>query len=526
MPLLEVRDLSVAIAGNIVLAPLEIDLEPGRILGVSGESGAGKSMAAYAITGLLPEGAHCQGQVTLDGQRLDTLDDHAMGAVRGHSIGMVFQEPMTALNPLHSIGEQVAEVFRQHQQITRADARTAATEVLNRVGLGDIPDSRLPHELSGGQRQRVVIAMAIALRPKLLIADEATTALDAMTQKDILALIAHLVREDNIALMLITHDLGVIASLADDLIIMQHGQVVEKGPVTMLASGMQHPHALALRDAASLAPCAIAPRPHPPLMELRSVSFRHPGRSQHAQAAPTLERISFTIGEGETVGLVGASGSGKSTLSRLLLGLQHQDQGEILLNGKPLSVPPRGGEVSAVFQDPYASFNPRHQISRLVAEPFHALGQPTSSAEQHHAVAKILQGVGIDPEMMNRLIHAASGGQRQRIAFARALITHPKLIVLDEPVSALDAPIRAVVLQAMAGLAAEKGIATVFISHDLAVVRSVCPRVMVLADGRVVEDGPTEKVFSSPQHETTQRLTAAALDWQQALQQRFQGTGA
>ena len=519
---LSIAGLGVSIGGRQVLSGVDIDLEAGRVMGITGQSGAGKSMVAYAILGLLPDGAEREGRITLAGERLDGLDDKAMNAVRGSGIGMVFQEPMAALNPLMPIGAQVAELFRRHEGLGRAEAGERAAATLARVGLGDIPPTRLPHQLSGGQRQRVVIAMAVALRPRLLIADEATTALDAVTQKEILELIHQLSAEDGTAVLLITHDLAVIAHMADEIMVMQDGAVVEAGPVTILRDGPRHPHARELAESAAPGPAPAPGRRPPsgaPLLTVEEVGFTHPG------GTGGLESISFSMGRGETLGLVGASGSGKTTLSKLLLGLMRPDRGRITLDGAPLPCPPGGGAVSAVFQDPYASFNPYHRIERLVAEPFHAVRPAPTAAERRERVAMMLERVGIDAAFMERLIHAASGGQRQRIAFARALVTGPRLVVLDEPVSALDAPVRSKVLAAMRDAAEDAGVASLFISHDLAVVRSVCPRVMVMADGRLVEDGQTKSVFTAPAHPESSRLVDAALDWQESLVDRF-GKGA
>ena len=517
---LTVRGLNVSIGGRRVLAGVDIGLEAGRVLGVMGESGAGKSMVALAVLGLLPDAAVRSGTIALGDRRLDALDDRAMDAIRGRRVGMVFQEPAAALNPLMPVGAQVAELFRRHEGCSRTEAGARAAAVLERVGLGNIPPSRLPHQLSGGQRQRVVIAMAVALKPALLIADEATTALDSVTQLEVLALIRRLAAEDGMAVLLITHDLAVIAHMADSVVVLENGKVIDEGPVTMLRDGFNHPHAAALADAALRGTVAEAPPGRGrPLLEVGGVGFRHPGEGRG------LESISFAMSEGETLGLVGASGSGKTTLSRLLLGLARPDEGRITLDGAPLPCPPRGGTVSAVFQDPYASFNPYHRVGRLVSEPFHAVRPAPTAAERRERVAAMLGKVGIDAGYMDRLIHAASGGQRQRIAFARALVTGPRLIVLDEPVSALDAPVRAKVLAAMREAAEDAGIATLFISHDLAVVRSVCPRVMVMADGRLVEDGPTERIFAGARHPASSKLVDAALDWHGALGERFGKAG-
>ena len=516
MAVLSVKNLGVTIGGRDILSEIDMNLEPGRILGITGQSGAGKSMVALAILGLLPDGAGRRGEITLAGQRIDTLADGAMNAIRGSRIGMVFQEPMSALNPLMPIGAQVAELFRQHDGCGRVEAEERAGATLERVGLGDIPASRLPHQLSGGQRQRVVIAMAVALKPVLLIADEATTALDAVTQMEVLTLIRRLAAEDGMAVLLITHDLAVIAHMADAVMVMQSGNVVEEGPVELLRDGPSHPHTIALADTSHAGADPEMPAPAgAPVLEVEGLGFLHPGSPQG------VESVSFSMAEGETLGLVGASGSGKTTLSKLLLGLMRPDRGKILLDGAGLPTPPEGSMVSAVFQDPYSSFNPRHRIERLVREPFHAVRPAPSMAEQRDKVAMMLERVGIDAELMERLIHAASGGQRQRIAFARALVTGPRLIVFDEPVSALDAPIRAKVLATMRDSTRDAGIATLFISHDLAVVRSVCPRVMVMANGRIVEDGPTERIFADPRHPESSRLVNAALDWRRCLEERL-----
>ena len=520
MAALTLKGLGVSINRESVLSGVSLELKAGETLGVMGQSGAGKSMVALAILGLLPDGAVRHGQITLAGNRLDTMADKDMNAIRGRHVGMIFQEPMTALNPLMPIGGQVSELFRQHEGCGRREADTKAEATLERVGLGGIPPTRLPHQLSGGQRQRVVIAMAIALKPVLLIADEPTTALDAVTQLEVLELIRRLANEDGMAMLLITHDLAVITHMADRVMVMQDGEVVEEGPVTLLCDGSRHPHTAALAGAADhcVGP-ARAPRRKRPVLEVEGLGYSHPGCPEG------VEDISFTMAEGETLGLVGSSGSGKTTLSKLLLGLLPPDRGRISLDGAPLPFPPRGGAVSAVFQDPYASFNPHHRIGRLVREPFHAVNPAPPPAEQMERVAMMLERVGIDPGFTERLIHAASGGQRQRVAFARALVTTPKLIVLDEPVSALDAAVRAKVLATMRDSVRDAGIATLFISHDLAVVRSACPRVMVMEGGRLIENGPTGRIFSAPRHPQTKRLVDAALDWRGALKDRFGNVG-
>ena len=521
MTVLETKNLSVTIGDNDVVSDLDISLAAGRVLGICGESGAGKSMAAMAIAGLLPDDADRRGQITFAGRRLDECDDKALSSIRGAGIGMIFQEPLTALNPLLTIGDQVAEVFRQHRNLDRHAALAEAAKTLQLVGLppAQIPLSRLPDELSGGQRQRVVIAMAIALGPTLLIADEPTTALDATTQAEILDLLQQLVRDENLALLLITHDLGVMARMADDLIVMDGGRVIEAGAVSILDGGLQHPRAIALAAASRLdaAASADAAATAAPLMTLDNVSYHYQGRGYRAAAQQALNNVSFSIDEGEIVGIVGASGSGKTTLSRLMLGLLTPTSGQI--NSQMDTRP------GAVFQDPYASFNPRQRIGRLVAEPFFGMASPPLPAAQRDAVADVLAAVDIDPSWQDRSIHKCSGGQRQRIAFARAMVTHPRLIILDEPVSALDATLRQKVLQLMAERARAHGIACVFISHDLSVVRAVCPRVMVMAGGQIIEDGPTENVFNQPREAVTRTLVEAALDWRHELDRRAKQAG-
>ncbi len=535
MTLLQIDNLSLNILGLEILSDVRFEVDRGDVVGVIGESGSGKSMTALSIMQLLPHGTEVSGSIRLDGEELLTKTEKQMCAVRGADVGMVFQEPMTALNPVKTIGDQVAETVMIHRGASRTEALSIARETLNRVGLPEerFPLSRYPHELSGGQRQRVVIAMAIALRPKLLIADEPTTALDVTTQAQILTLLKRLVDEDGMGLILITHDLAVVADIADRIVIMKSGEVVEAGPAVQLFRAMQHPYSKALMAATSHHPVRNAPKVEldaVPVLEVKSVvrEYALPRKSLFAKpgAFRAVNEVSFKIHKGENVGLVGESGCGKSTLTRAILALEGTQAGEIRVGGE-LVTTKAGASAAArrkmqvVFQDPYGSFNPRHKVRRLVTEPFYLMGRdaPTGSALEAR-IAEALENVGLQPRDAEKYIHEFSGGQRQRVAIARALITHPSLIVLDEAVSALDVSIRAQILDLLADLSERLDLSYLFISHDLSVVRAITDRVMVMKAGKIVEAGETEAVFSNPQHEYTRQLLAATPDLEAALKRR------
>ena len=515
MSLLAITDLSLSIHGADILRDVSLSIAAGEVVAVTGESGSGKSMTALAIMQLLPDGSETRGAVVLDGQDVTELSETDMCALRGARVGMVFQEPMTALNPVQTIGAQVAETVQLHRPDLDATARAA--EVLVRVGLDGISPRRYPHELSGGQRQRVVIAIAIACGPKLLIADEPTTALDVTTQAQILELLVQLAREDGMGLLMITHDLAVVAQMADRITVMQHGAVVETGDTAALLAAPEHPYTKALFAASTHKASLPEQTDHAPLLQVRNVVRDYTLPRTRLFAAPgtyrAVDHVSFDIPRGGRVGLVGESGCGKSTLTRAILGLEPVQSGDILLDGAPVYA---GGapnlsvrrKMQVVFQDPYGSFNPRHRVARLITEPFHLLETPPDDRDAR--VAEALRAVGLSPDDAQKYPHQFSGGQRQRIAIARALIIRPELIVFDEAVSALDVSVRAQILDLIAELCGQYDLTYLFISHDLSVVRGITDRVMVMQHGKIVEHGKTTDVFDAPRHPYTRALINAA----------------
>ncbi|WP_394691300.1 ABC transporter ATP-binding protein [Hoeflea sp.] len=531
MNALSISNLRVDIHGKTVLHDIDLELEPGKILGVVGESGSGKSMTALSVMQLLPRGSQWSGRLEVAGNDLGTMDEPALCRMRGRDVGMIFQEPMTALNPVRTIGDQVAETVMVHTSASRREALAIARTMLDRVGLPEdrFPLDRFPHDLSGGQRQRVVIAQAIALRPKVLIADEPTTALDVTTQAQILELLRELVHEQDMGLMLITHDLAVVAGLADTIAIMKDGAVVESGPTREIFEDMHHPYTRALLEASAHVP-ERRRRAEPAQVPVLSVSnvvrdYQQPRRNLFVRPQPfrAVDHVGFEVFHGENVGLVGESGCGKSTLARAILALDPLQGGEIKLNGHIFSSagdgphPELRARMQVVFQDPYGSFNPRHKVKRLVTEPFHLVKDGPQGIDLERRIDRALTEVGLSSADADKYIHEFSGGQRQRIAIARALIIEPALIVLDEAVSALDVSIRAQVLDLLADLSDRLDLSYLFISHDLSVVRAITDRVLVMKDGRIVEQGDTEAVFRNPQHPYTQTLVSATPSLEAAL---------
>lgn len=523
MTLLSVQNLNMGINGNQILHDVSLQIDEGVSFGIVGESGSGKSMTALSVMGLLPaSGVQRSGQIVFSGRDLGALSERQMCAIRGKNIGMIFQEPMTALNPVKTIGHQVAEPLIQHRHLNANAAKLVACEKLERVGL---PASRFPlylfpHELSGGQRQRVCIALAIALCPRLLIADEPTTALDVSTQSQILKLLRSLVDEDGMSLMLITHDLAVIADMTKEAVVMQNGRIVEYGKTEQLFRNMRHPYTKRLFAAHQFEERRKLVKSQDVLLRVSSVVREYKLRNRRsllkkADVKSAVTQVSFDLFRGESLGLVGESGCGKSTLARAILGLDSLQSGSITLDGDRVSVGAKmrtsiRRKMQVVFQDPYGSFNPRHQVGQLVSEPFYLIGNPYSKKERLDRVAVALEEVGLSPSDMTKFIHEFSGGQRQRIAIARSLVLRPSLIVLDEAVSALDVSIRTQILNLLNRLQDRHGLSYLFISHDLLVVKAVTDRVMVMQNGQIVEEGQTSDVFAAPQHPHTKMLLAAS----------------
>jgi peptide/nickel transport system ATP-binding protein len=541
-PALSISNLTISTGDAELLHIESLEIAPGERVGLIGESGSGKTLTALAVMGLLADGVDAAGVIHIPGTTHNVLggSERTLSSVRGRAVSMVFQEPMTALNPLMTVGAQVAEVMLQHgTQRSRAAAGAAAQELLERVGLPTPATTArvFPHQLSGGQRQRVVLAMALANKPALLLCDEPTTALDVTVQSQMLTLIDELVTDSGSALLFVTHDLAVAATLCDRIVVLRRGVVVEQGPTAQVLGHPSHEYTRALVAASDVgaAPArsmasAVAPAPAgatdadtTPLLEARGLSRVYPGTRPRLFGAPTAGRglhpVSFDIRAGQTVGIVGESGSGKSTLVRLLAGLDSASSGSITFDGTDLATATpremRGirEKVAMVFQDPASSLDPRMTVAQIIAEPLHGL----SRDETAHRVEEMLLSVGLPSVALTRFPHQFSGGERQRISIARALVTKPRLLIADEPVSALDVSVRARVLALLDDLVDEYNLTLVLVSHDLAVVRRVCDTVMVMFEGVVVESGRTDDVYTNPQHDYTRTLVAATPTLRSAL---------
>jgi microcin C transport system ATP-binding protein len=527
--LINVKNLSVAFrSGGVTTTAVNgvsFTINKGETVALVGESGSGKSVSALSILRLLPYPAasHPSGQIFLDGKDILNAPESTLKRIRGERIAMIFQEPMTSLNPLHTIERQVSETLILHRGLKGPAARQRVLELLTKVGIPE-PEKRLgafPHQLSGGQRQRVMIAMALANEPDLLIADEPTTALDVTIQAQILELLRNLQREMGMAMLLITHDLGIVRRMAERVYVMQNGAIVEEQPTEQLFEAPKHPYTRHL--------IAAEPKGEPPsfdasapvVAETQDLKVWFPIKRGLLQRTvdhiKAVDGLSIKIFAGQTVGVVGESGSGKTTLGLALLRLI-SSSGPIVYMGKRIDglstreMRPFRRDMQVVFQDPYGSLSPRLSIFEIIEEGL-LIQKPEWTAEQRREqAARALQDVGLDPKALDRYPHEFSGGQRQRIAIARAMALEPKFIVLDEPTSALDMSVQAQIVDLLRELQAKRNLAYVFISHDLKVVRALCNYVIVMRNGRAVEEGPAEEIFTAPKADYTKALLAAAFD--------------
>jgi microcin C transport system ATP-binding protein len=526
MSLLTVKDLRIAFTQDGVTTEavkgVSFEVEKGETVALVGESGSGKSITALSTVSLLPDSARVSGSVTYDGAEMVGAPEKELMRVRGNDVSFIFQEPMTSLNPLHTIEKQLSESLLLHQGLAGKAARDRILDLLDKVGIRDA-ESRLnayPHELSGGQRQRVMIAMALANGPDLLIADEPTTALDVTIQAQILELLADLQRREGMAMLFITHDLGIVRRFADRVCVMQHGEIVETGPVTEIFENPQHPYTRKLLAAEPKGVPEPVPAGALEVVTTQNLKVWFPIRKgllkRTAGYVKAVNDATLAVREGETVGVVGESGSGKTTLALAIMRLI-ASEGAITLDEKRIDglrtrdMRPLRQAMQIVFQDPYGSLSPRMTVAEIVAEglKLHDTGDTRPHRQQ---VAEILAETGIDPASMDRYPHEFSGGQRQRIAIARAMILRPRLVVLDEPTSALDQTVQVQIVELLRDLQARYGLAYLFISHDLKVVRALSHKVIVMKRGDVVEAGDAARIFDAPSDPYTRALMAAAFD--------------
>jgi len=522
-PLLSIKNLSVRF-GNAddVVRNVSFDVHAGETVAIVGESGSGKSVTALSTVSLLPDNAVISGDAKYLGEQMLGAEQKTLRRIRGNDISFIFQEPMTSLNPLHTIEKQVAESLELHQRITGAKARTRILELLEKVGI-DNPETRLeayPHQLSGGQRQRVMIAMALANKPDLLIADEPTTALDVTIQAQILELLADLQRREGMGMLFITHDLNIVRRIADRVCVMKDGEIVESGPTSDIFSNPKHAYTGKLLAAGAGGQPAPLPTNADVALSTEDLRIWFPIKRGilrrtvgHIKA---VNQASFTIHEGETLGIVGESGSGKTTVALAILRLISSEgvikfQGQDIANLKNAQMRPLRKDIQIVFQDPFGSLSPRMTVEQIVAEGL-GVHEIETGQNTRQLVIDILCEVGLDPDMMERYPHEFSGGQRQRIAIARAMILRPKLLVLDEPTSALDMTVQAQIVDLLRELQAKHRLAYLFISHDLKVVRALSHKVLVMKDGDIVEAGDVQQIFQDPQTPYTRQLMAAAYD--------------
>lgn len=527
--LIEVKDLSVAFKGEgpakTAVDHISFHINEGETLALVGESGSGKSVSALSILQLLPypQASHPSGEIRIDGKNLIGADEKTLRSIRGNRISMVFQEPMTSLNPLHTIEQQVGEMIVLHKGLRGAAVKTRVVELLTKVGIPD-PVTRLdayPHQLSGGQRQRVIIAMALANEPDLLIADEPTTALDVTVQAQILELLLDLKRETGMALLLITHDLGIVRKMADRVCVMTSGKIVETGTVADIFSNPQHDYTKHLLTSEPKGRALGRDVAGPVVVEADALKVWFPVKRgllrktvDHIKA---VDEVSFTLRQGRTLGVVGESGSGKTTLGLAVLRLI-ASEGTIRFDGENIQgltskrLRPKRRHMQIVFQDPYGSLSPRMSVGQIIEEGLVVQKLALTAAERRERVGLALTEVGLDPGAQDRYPHEFSGGQRQRIAIARAMVLKPRFVMLDEPTSALDMSVQAQIVDLLRELQRKHDLAYLFISHDLRVVRALADDIMVMRGGKVVETGTANEVFDTPKTDYTKALLAAALD--------------
>ena len=526
-PLLDVRELSVAFhqqsGTSIAVDRVSFSIKRGQCVALVGESGSGKSVSALSVLKLLPypSASHPSGSILFKGRDLLTLSENDMRSIRGNDISIIFQEPMTSLNPLHTIEAQIGEILRLHSDVGGRIARARTLELLTQVGIAE-PETRLrsyPHQLSGGQRQRVMIAMALANEPDLLIADEPTTALDVTVQAQILSLLADIRKRLGMSLLFITHDLGIVRRIADVVCVMKNGRIVEHGPVEQVFTSPQHPYTRALL-AAEPRPDPAPPRPQAPVvMETENLKVWFPIKRGLFRSTvghiKAVDGVSLKVRQGETLGVVGESGSGKTTLGLALLRLISSN-GRIVFLGKEIQglrfkqMLPFRRDMQIVFQDPFGALSPRMSIADIVAEGLMVHQKSLSAADRDARVVQALKDVGLDPATRSRYPHEFSGGQRQRISIARAAVLEPDFIVLDEPTSALDMLFQAQMVDLLRELQRKRDLTYIFISHDLRVVASLASHLIVMRNGKVVEEGPAVDLFKSPKSDYTRALFAAA----------------
>jgi microcin C transport system ATP-binding protein len=528
-PLLSVRDLSVAFSqgGKVTTAVnrISFDMNKGETIALVGESGSGKSVTALSILKLLqyPAASHPSGQILFKGQDLLTASEPDLRKVRGNDVTMIFQEPMTSLNPLHPIGQQIVEILSLHQGMGEADGKKQAIALLTQVGIRD-SESRIdayPHQMSGGQRQRVMIAMALANRPELLIADEPTTALDVTVQAQILELLAELKAKHGMSILFITHDLGIVRRFADRVCVMTKGEIVEQGKTADVFSNPKHAYTKHLLDAEPKGRAAPVPADAKTIMETNDLKVWFPIKKGFFKKTvghiKAVDGVSVAVREGETLGIVGESGSGKTTLGQALSRLI-RSEGPIKFDGETIDglsfkdMRARRAAMQIVFQDPFGSLSPRMSVSDIIEEGLAVHEKQLTTDERDARVVSVLKEVGLNPETRHRFPHEFSGGQRQRIAIARAMILKPRFVVLDEPTSALDMSVQAQVVELLRDLQQRYKLAYLFISHDLKVVRALAHKVVVMRNGVVVETGTTDEIFEAPKTDYTKALMAAAFD--------------